>query len=73
MKAGARSYVAQNIDLEEKMKQETREKLKAALKICEVEDKSIEYTIQFLQDCTGASHDCVMKFLKTDGGFREVR
>lgn len=45
------------------MKQATRDSLEEALAICEDEDRSTEYIIQFLQDYTGVDFDCVMSFL----------
>jgi len=41
----------------------TRMMLEAGLIICENENRSTEYTIQYLQDFAKVDHDCVMNFL----------
>lgn len=46
------------------MKQETKDKLKIAMDICDTEDRSTEYMIQFMQDFAGVSFDCVISFLE---------
>ena len=45
------------------MKQATRDKLAEAWAICKHDGKSLEYTIQFMQDYAGVGHDCVMNWL----------
>jgi hypothetical protein len=52
------------------MKAETKKKLKEAMDWCDEEDKSTEFMIQYMQDFAGVSHDCVIKYLTTDGGFK---
>lgn len=46
------------------MKESTREKLRQAEHICNQEDRSTEYMIQFMQDYAGVDFDCVMKYLR---------
>lgn len=46
------------------MTTELKAKLQDAMQVCDYEDKSTEYTIQYMQDTTGATHDEVMKFLR---------
>lgn len=45
------------------MKKETKAKLLEAYKICENEDRSTEYTIQFMMDFADVDYDCVMNYL----------
>lgn len=45
------------------MKKETKAKLLEAYKICENEDRSTEYTIQFMMDFANVDHDSVMSYL----------
>ena len=54
------------------MKQSTKEKLAIAQQYCDDNDKSTPYMIQYMQDFAGVDFDCVMKYLKTDGGFKPV-
>jgi hypothetical protein len=46
------------------MKKKTKEKLKIAFEICEEEERSIEYTLQFLQDYANVDFDCALNFLE---------
>lgn len=46
------------------MKQQTRDKLIEAMAICDMEDRSTEYMIQFMQDYAGVDFDCVINFLQ---------
>jgi hypothetical protein len=46
-----------------KMKQSTYDALQVAYDLCEEEDRSIEYTIQFMMDTVDVGHDCVMNWL----------
>lgn len=41
----------------------TKLKLAASHQWCDVEDKSTEFMIQFMQDTCKVSHDCVMNYL----------
>lgn len=45
------------------MKYITKLKLAAIHNLCDYEDKSTEYMIQFMQDTVGVDHDCVMNYL----------
>lgn len=45
------------------MKYITKLKLAAMQQICDHEERSTEYTIQYLQDMVGVSHDCVINYL----------
>jgi hypothetical protein len=45
------------------MKKITKEKLRQAAEICDEEDRSIEYMIEFMKGVVGVDHDCVMKYL----------
>lgn len=54
------------------MKQSTIKKLKEAQSYCDVNDKSTEFMLQYMQDYAGVTLDCVMKYLTTYGGFRKV-
>ncbi len=46
------------------MKKITEEKLREAETICDDEDRSTEYMIQFMQDYANVSFDCVMKYIR---------
>lgn len=46
------------------MKKETEEKLRESEQICNDEDRSTEYMIQFMQDYANVSHDCVMNYIR---------
>lgn len=46
------------------MIKETFEKLKIAEEICNTEDRSIEYMIQFMMDYANVSHECVMNYIR---------
>lgn len=46
------------------MKSTTRELLKEAKDICDSEDRSTAYMIQFMQDYAKVSFDCVMSYLQ---------
>ena len=48
------------------MKPETKANLIEAQKICDDEDRSTEYMIQFMQDYARVDFDCVMKFLQQE-------
>lgn len=52
------NYIKENT-----MKKETSDALQVAYDICEEEDRSMEYTIQFMMDAVDVSHDCVMNWL----------
>jgi hypothetical protein len=41
----------------------TKLKLAAVHQWCDVEDKSTEFMIQFMQDACKVDHDCVMNYL----------
>ena len=45
------------------MKKTTFEKLKTVENICNREKRSIEYTIQYMQDYANVDYDCVMAYL----------
>ena len=45
------------------MKSTTNNRLDEALRICDEEEKSTEYTIQFIMDYANVSHECVIQFL----------
>lgn len=45
------------------MKYITKLKLAAVHQLCDVEDKSTEYMIQYMQDAVKVNHDCVMNYL----------
>jgi glutathionylspermidine synthase len=49
--------------MEDFMKLETRQNLQAVYIQCMEEDRSIEYTIQLMQDMVKVNHECVMNFL----------
>jgi len=46
------------------MKSETIAKLHGAMEICDEEDRSTEYMLQYMQDYANVSLDCVINFLK---------
>ena len=54
------------------MKDSTKQKLKEAMEWCDANDKSTEFMIEYMHDVAGASHECVMNYLTTYGGFKEV-
>jgi len=54
------------------MKLSTKLKLKEAQEYCDKNDKSTPFMIQYMKDFAGVDHDCVMEYLITDGGFKEV-
>lgn len=54
------------------MKDSTKQKLKEAMEWCDANDKSTEFMIEYMQDIAGVSHECVMNYLTTYGGFKEV-
>ena len=45
------------------MKAKTKELLKQAKEICDKEDRSTAYTIQFMQDYANVDFDCVMEYI----------
>ena len=49
------------------MKQETRALLLEALDYCVKEEKSPEFTIQYMQDVASVDFDCVVNFLEKEG------
>lgn len=53
----------ENEQLEEQIKKYILERLKQAKEICDKEDRSTEYMIQFMQDYAGVSFDDVMDYL----------
>jgi hypothetical protein len=46
-------------------------KLAAVQQWCDVEEKSTEFMIQFMQDACKVDHDCVMSYLTLPGKERE--
>ena len=46
------------------MKQITKEKLQQARDICDEEDRSTEYMIQFMQDHANVDFECVMSYIR---------
>lgn len=54
------------------MNQKTRQKLTDAKSICDAEDRSTEYMIQFMQDHAHCSFDTVMEFLMEEGDGKEI-
>jgi len=46
------------------MKEKTKELLQQAMDICDGEDRSTAYMIQFMQDYAKVSYDCVIKYLE---------
>ena len=46
------------------MRLNTKKKLIEAINYCENRQKSVEFTIQYMQDYADVDLDCVMKFLK---------
>jgi len=46
------------------VKNKTKEKLKIALEFCEEEDKSVGFTLQYLQGLANVSYSCALNFLK---------
>ncbi len=46
------------------MKQETRTKLLEAFEYCMDEEKSMEFTLQYMQDFASVDLDCVMNFIE---------
>lgn len=45
------------------MKKATRSKLEEAQRYCDINDKSTEYMIQYMQDYANVDHDCVINYL----------
>ncbi|WP_294377719.1 hypothetical protein [uncultured Clostridium sp.] len=48
------------------MKEKTKKLLKEAQEICDREDRSTEYMIQFMQDYANVSFDCVINYLQNN-------
>lgn len=46
------------------MRKATEEKLREAEKMCNDEDRSTEYMIQFMQDYANVSFECVMNYIR---------
>ena len=46
-----------------KMKAQTKRLLLAAKKYCDINDKSTEYMLQYMQDVADVDLDCVISFL----------
>jgi hypothetical protein len=46
------------------MKQKTKEKLLLAWSFCDVNDKSTEFMLQYMQDTANVDLDCVINFIK---------
>ncbi len=46
------------------MKEKTKALLDEAKQICDKEDKSTEYMIQFMQDYANVPFDCVIQYLQ---------
>lgn len=46
------------------MKKVTKNKLKEAKIYCDVNDKSTEFMLQYMQDYAGVDLDCVLNFLE---------
>lgn len=53
------------------MKYTTKLKLAAIQQWCDVEEKSTEFMIQFMQDACNIDHDVVMNYLQLSGKERE--
>jgi hypothetical protein len=53
------------------MKYITKLKLAAIQQWCDVEEKSTEFMIQFMQDACKVDHDAVMSYLQLPGKERE--
>lgn len=47
------------------MKTETRNKLFEAWALCDEDDKSTEFMIEYMQDFAGVDFDCVINFITT--------
>lgn len=47
------------------MKAATKDKLFQAWSYCDVNDKSTEFMLQYMQDTANVDLDCVLKFLET--------
>jgi hypothetical protein len=45
------------------MKRQTKLLLKAAQQYCDDNDKSTEFTLQYMQDVAGVDLDCVLRYL----------
>jgi hypothetical protein len=52
------------------MKEATRKRLEQIENVCNLEGRSTEYMIQYMQDTAGVSFECVMAYLgaKPDAG-----
>ena len=46
------------------MKESTKQLLKEAEEICNAEDRSTEYMIQFMQDHANVDFECVMSYIR---------
>lgn len=46
------------------MKAETKKTLFSIWQLCDNEDKSTEYMIQYMQDMVGVDLDCVLNFIQ---------
>jgi hypothetical protein len=46
------------------MKESTKQLLKEAEEICNAEDRSIEYMIEFMQDYANVDLECVMNYIR---------
>lgn len=54
------------------MRLNTKKKLIEAINYCENRQKSVEFTIQYMQDYADVDLDCVMKFLKQYANKNEI-
>ena len=50
------------------MKKSTENKLKEAKEYCNENDKSVEFTLQYMQDYANVDLNCVIKFLTKENG-----
>lgn len=55
-----------DILIEGKMNKKVKEKLKEALAVCESENRSEEYTLQFLQDYARVSFDAAVDYFNNN-------
>ena len=54
------------------MKEFTKTILQDAQFYCDVNDKSTEFMLEYMQSVAGVNLDCVLSYLKKHGGFVDV-
>jgi hypothetical protein len=55
-----------------RLTKETKKLLKRAQYYCDIEDKSTEFMLQYMQDVANVDLDAVLYYLETFGGFEKI-